>query len=98
MDGVLSQEEISALLNNPDDANKNDLLTDAEKDAIGEIGNISMGTAATTLFSLVNRKVDISTPVVSFAHGVTSVMHMKNRVYLSELHIQLVWMEVIFLF
>ena len=37
MDGVLSQEEISALLNNPDDANKNDLLTDAEKDAIGEI-------------------------------------------------------------
>ena len=27
MDGVLSQEEISALLNNPDDANKNDLLT-----------------------------------------------------------------------
>ena len=61
MDGVLSQEEISALLNNPDDANKNDLLTDAEKYAIGEIGNISMGTAATTLFSLVNRKVDIST-------------------------------------
>lgn len=54
MDGVLSQEEISALLNNPDDANKNDLLTDAEKDAIGEIGNISMGTAATTLFSLVS--------------------------------------------
>ena len=68
MDGVLSQEEISALLNNPDDANKNDLLTDAEKDAIGEIGNISMGTAATTLFSLVNRKVEISTPVVSFAN------------------------------
>lgn len=67
MDGVLSQEEISALMNNSDDANQNDLLTDAEKDAIGEIGNISMGTAATTLFSLVNRKVDISTPVVSFA-------------------------------
>ena len=41
MDGVLSQEEISALLNNPDDANKNDLLTDAEKDAIGEIGTIT---------------------------------------------------------
>ena len=29
MDGVLSQEEISALLNNPDDANKNDLVTSA---------------------------------------------------------------------
>lgn len=98
MDGVLSQEEISALLNNPDDANKNDLLTDAEKDAIGEIGNISMGTAATTLFSLVNRKVDISTPVVSFATWSDICDAYENRVYLSGLHIQLVWMEVIFLF
>ena len=44
------------------------LLSEKEKDAIGEIANISMGTAATTLFSLVNRKVDISTPVVSFAN------------------------------
>ncbi len=49
MDGVLSQEEISALLNNPDDANKNDLLTDAEKDAIGEIGNISMGNSGNNI-------------------------------------------------
>lgn len=74
MDGVLSQEEISALLN--DDASNNTVqmaadgeagLTPDEKDAIGEISNISMGTAATTLFSLVNRKVEISTPVVSFA-------------------------------
>ncbi|MCI8483607.1 MAG: flagellar motor switch phosphatase FliY [Lachnospiraceae bacterium] len=73
MDGVLSQEEISALLNEDtgmgaaggaDDLGE---LTPDEIDAIGEISNISMGTAATTLFSLVNRKVDISTPVVSFA-------------------------------
>ncbi len=67
MDGVLSQEEISALLDNPGNAVPDDRLTDAEKDAIGEISNISMGTAATTLFSLVNRKVEISTPVVSYA-------------------------------
>ena len=70
MDGVLSQEEISALLS--DDAGaaggeSNNLLTPDEIDAIGEISNISMGTAATTLFSLVNRKVDISTPVVTYA-------------------------------
>lgn len=73
MDGVLSQEEISALLN--DDSGMDavsgadglDELTPDEIDAIGEISNISMGTAATTLFSLVNRKVDISTPVVTFA-------------------------------
>lgn len=70
MDGVLSQEEISALLSDDAGATNNvgsDLLTPDEIDAIGEISNISMGTAATTLFSLVNRKVEISTPVVTFA-------------------------------
>lgn len=77
MDGVLSQEEISALLNASDDnggaaadggsASGNERLTPDEKDAIGEVANISMGTAATTLFSLVNRKVEISTPVVAMA-------------------------------
>jgi flagellar motor switch protein FliN/FliY len=65
MDGVLSQEEISALLNNPDEGSDAETLSESERDAIGEIANISMGTAATTLFSLVNRRVEISTPVVS---------------------------------
>ena len=73
MDGVLSQDEINALLNNANSggsskpAANDGPLTDEEKDAIGEIANISMGTAATTLFSLVNRKVEISTPVVTSA-------------------------------
>lgn len=69
-DGVLSQEEINALLNGgtPDAADaegSEETLTPDEVDTIGEISNISMGTAATTLFSLVNKKVEISTPVVS---------------------------------
>lgn len=83
MDGMLSQDEINALLNGMSDdtpagsaesssaENTADstsagpeLLSDVEKDAVGEISNISMGTAATTLYSLVNRKVVISTPVV----------------------------------
>ena len=71
MDGAMSQEEINALLNSPAAADSevgSETLSENEKDAIGEIANISMGTAATTLFSLVNRKVDISTPVVSFAN------------------------------
>ena len=73
MDGVLSQDEINALLNNANSggsskpAANDGPLTDEEKGAIGEIANISMGTAATTLFSLVNRKVEISTPVVTSA-------------------------------
>ena len=41
------------------------LLTEVEKDALGEVANISMGSSATTLFSLVNQKVNITTPQVS---------------------------------
>ena len=80
MDGILSQDEINALLNGMDlsDSGSSDadtksteidqsILSDIEKDAIGEVANISMGTSATTLFSLVNRKVNITTPVVSLA-------------------------------
>lgn len=72
MEGMLSQEEINALLNggadNTDSGNDDKLddpLTEEEKDAVGEIANISMGTAATTLYSLVNNRVTITTPIVS---------------------------------
>ena len=63
MSDMLTQEEIDALLrgNNQSDA----VLTPEEVDAIGEIGNISMGTSATTLFALLNNKVTITTPKVS---------------------------------
>ncbi len=68
-DGVLSQEEINALLSGgmPDTAAGSSVeeLSSQEIDTIGEIANISMGSAATTLFSLVNKKVEISTPIVS---------------------------------
>ncbi|NLM74498.1 MAG: flagellar motor switch phosphatase FliY, partial [Clostridiaceae bacterium] len=39
-------------------------LTEKEKDALGEIGNISMGTSATTLYALLGQKVMITTPKV----------------------------------
>lgn len=44
------------------------LLTDVEKDAVGEVANISMGSSATTLFSLVNQKVNITTPRVTLCN------------------------------
>lgn len=44
-----------------------DVLTEMEKDALGEIGNISMGSAATTLSVLLGHKVNITTPTVSVA-------------------------------
>lgn len=83
MDGMLSQDEINALLNGTDDSSgdaadestagfdgdeaDDSLLSDIEKDAVGEVANISMGASATTLFSIVNRKVNITTPVVKMA-------------------------------
>ena len=65
-EGILSQAEIDALLNgNYSVEEKNDnLLSDAEKDALGEVANISMGTAATTLSTLLGKKVEITTPKV----------------------------------
>lgn len=39
-------------------------LDNEQKDILGEIGNISMGTSATTLFALLNQKVLITTPKV----------------------------------
>ncbi len=80
MDGMLSQDEINALLSGMSggDAPAEEpavaetyeefSLTDAEKDAVGEISNISMGTAATTLSSLLSQKVNITTPKVTFAY------------------------------
>ncbi len=89
MDGMLSQDEINALLSGGDDpiggsaddsaasaapggsgddaVADESLLTDIEKDAVGEVANISMGSSATTLYSLVNRKVNITTPAVMMA-------------------------------
>ncbi len=43
-------------------------ITDMERDALGEIGNISMGGAATTLSVLLGRKVSITTPTVSVSN------------------------------
>jgi flagellar motor switch protein FliN/FliY len=50
------------------------LLTMEERDAIGEIANISMGSSATTLYALVNRKVNITTPHVTLATWETVVV------------------------
>ncbi|MCI8379501.1 MAG: flagellar motor switch phosphatase FliY [Lachnospiraceae bacterium] len=69
MDGMLSQEEIDALTgDSPADTAGADggALSDAERDAVGEIANINMGTAATTLSTLLNNKVTITTPRVSY--------------------------------
>ncbi|MGL4819741.1 MAG: flagellar motor switch phosphatase FliY [Bacilli bacterium] len=75
-DDMLSQEEINALLRGeslepPAPAQTPQpsfSLTDLEKDAIGEVGNISFGNSATALSTLLNQKVEITTPTVSIVY------------------------------
>lgn len=80
MDGMLSQDEINALLSGLTDTaepepiaddmavlNNSLYLSDEEKDVIGEVSNICMGSAATALFSILNHRVNITTPKVSYS-------------------------------
>lgn len=78
--GQLSQEEIDAMLNGTGPAttteeesvtetiDPDDQVSQNIKDILGEVGNISMSQAATTLSQLLNRTIKITTPKVS---GVT---------------------------
>ncbi|MDR4199126.1 flagellar motor switch phosphatase FliY [Bacillus altitudinis] len=63
----LSQDEIDALLKggSNDDIEPDTLLSAMEQDAIGEIGNISFGSSATALSTLLSQKVEITTPTVT---------------------------------
>lgn len=68
----LSQEEIDALLNqaadeqsNEDHSDIDDYISPMEQDALGEIGNIAFGSSATALSTLLGKRVEITTPVVS---------------------------------
>lgn len=70
-DDMLSQEEIEALLRgtvgeeNVTEIKIEDYLDSFAQDTLGEIGNISFGSSATALSSLLGQKVDITTPHLS---------------------------------
>lgn len=77
--GFLSQEEIDSLLNgNVNIKNEEpevEALTDIEKDLLGEIGNICMGSASTALSTIIGQQVNITTPVVSM----TTLRNLKDE-------------------
>ena len=76
MEGILSQEEIDALLGGGGDEEETSSsfempsggtsieLSKEEKDAVGEIGNISLGSSSTALSALLGKNVSITTPKV----------------------------------
>lgn len=90
-DGMLSQEEIDALLKatgseeDIDIIKEEDYLTNIEKDTLGEIGNISFSSAATSLSKLLNQKVEITTPNIAV---------IKKADLLQEFDFELVSVEV----
>ncbi|MEW8970952.1 MAG: flagellar motor switch phosphatase FliY [Mesobacillus sp.] len=75
-DDMLSQDEIDALLRGTSDEAEetgstidvDDYFSFMERDALGEIGNISFGSSATALSTLLNQKVEINTPTVTVVH------------------------------
>lgn len=73
--GFLSQEEIDSLLSGGKETVEPELITDVEKDLLGEIGNISMGSASTALYQLINKNVNITTPRVN----VTTLKNIKEN-------------------
>ena len=79
MSNNISQAEIEALFGNaaaaaavPPQASA---LSATEIDALGEVGNICMGTAATTLCEILNRRVTITAPKVS----IVNLMDLANE-------------------
>lgn len=76
MEGILSQEEINALLSGADiDSSEEESVEEVkyvpsfkldkdEEDAIGEVGNISLGSSSTALSTLLSKEVQITTPKV----------------------------------
>ncbi len=59
-------------------------LSEDEKDALGEIGNICMGTSATTLSSLLGKRVVITTPRVTISKGQEYLREFEKPVVATE--------------
>ncbi len=71
-------EALQEMPQTPSEASESEVelptLSDIEKDLLGEIGNISMGSASTALSTIINQQVNITTPIVS----VTTLNALKN--------------------
>ncbi|MGB9976205.1 MAG: flagellar motor switch phosphatase FliY [Thermovenabulum sp.] len=61
---MLSQDEINELIARMNAPSEIMDLSREEKDILGEFGNISIGTSATTLYTILRHKVVITTPKV----------------------------------
>ncbi|MGC7845550.1 flagellar motor switch phosphatase FliY [Desulforudis sp. 1088] len=85
MDNVLNDAEREALLGKS--GGMEGYLTPEESDALGEIGNICMGSASTALSMLLNRQVKITSPKVFISN---------KEEFLRTFEVPLVAIQVVF--
>ncbi len=95
MNDKLSQEDIDKLLSGENVnliSSENDAgaeviknLTDHESDTLGEIGNIFMGSAATTLSMLLGNKVEITTPKIKEYATIQDVFDVQEDIVTVEI-------------
>ncbi len=85
-DSMLTQDEINALINGVSHPSS---LSDEDKDLLGEIGNISMGSASTALSTIVNKMVNITTPKVS----ITTLSEIKNSFEVPNVVLEVMYTE-----
>ena len=104
--GFLSQEEIDSLLRGDASIEESsateapvenempakETLTEIEMDLLGEIGNISMGSASTALSTIINQQVNITTPVVS----VTTLRTLKTTFVVPNIALEVQYTSGIF--
>ena len=64
-------------------------LTEMEKSAISEVGNISMGSSATALSTLINQNVNITTPQVSYG----TLEEIKNNYPIPSVVVEVEYIE-----
>lgn len=69
MNTGISPNDNDSSLNTPNTTTEVESLSSLEKDALGEVGNICMGTSATTLSSMLGKRVVITTPQVTICKG-----------------------------
>lgn len=85
IDAIINTDDQKELITLTDIEKELVILTDMENDIIGEVGNISMGSAATALSDMIGKRVSITTPVIS----VTTLKKMRESFEIPNIAVEI---------
>ena len=77
----------------PNGSNHEELMSPMEIDSIGEIMNISLGSSATTVSTLLDQRVNITTPRVTIVTAQEFEFKALSPPWQSKSIMSAVWME-----